>query len=150
MTRRFGLKGGLAWLGVLTFGVLSEQLKTRRETREAIENTKDVRAEDLRTVELPSGVTYVEYTRGGGGARAKAVSVRGETARARGFGGERRVRHRVGGTRDRVVVRGQARTAVVSRVRGRRRRDATGRATRRARARAIGVRERRRGFPARR
>ena len=66
MTRRFGLKGGLAWLGVLTFGVLSEQLKTRRETREAIENTKDVRAEDLRTVELPSGVTYVEYTRGGG------------------------------------------------------------------------------------
>ena len=46
-----------------------------------------MRAEDLRTVELPSGVTYVEYTRGGGGARAKAVSVRGETARARGFGG---------------------------------------------------------------
>ena len=38
MTRRFGLKGGLAWLGALTFGVLSEQLKTRRETREAIED----------------------------------------------------------------------------------------------------------------
>ena len=30
MTRRFGLKGGLAWLGVLTFGVVSEQVKTRR------------------------------------------------------------------------------------------------------------------------
>ena len=92
MTRRFGLKGGLAWLGALTFGVLSEQLKTRRETREAIENTEDVRREDLRTVELPSGVTYVEYTRGGGGARAKAVPVRGETARARGFGRPRRTR----------------------------------------------------------
>ena len=152
MTRRFGLKGGLAWLGALTFGVLSEQLKTRRETREAIENTEDVRREDLKTVELPSGVTYVEYTRGGG-ARAKAVPVRGETARARGFGGGGRgvrVRHGVGGKGNRVVVRREARTAVVSRVRGRRRRDATGRATRRARAGAIGVRERRRGFSARR
>ena len=66
MTRRFGLKGGLAWLGVLLFGVLSEQIKTRRETREAVENTKDVDASQRRTVELPSGVSYVELTRGGG------------------------------------------------------------------------------------
>lgn len=66
MTRRFGLKGGLAWLGVLLFGVLSEQIKTRRETREAVENTKDVDESQRRTVELPSGVSYVELTRGGG------------------------------------------------------------------------------------
>ena len=91
MTRRFGLKGGLAWLGALTFGVLSEQLKTRRETREAIENTEDVRREDLKTVELPSGVTYVEYTRGGGervrkqylcAAKLRARAVSAEEAEA--------------------------------------------------------------------
>ena len=83
MTRRFGLKGGLAWLGALTFGVLSEQLKTRRETREAIENTEDVRREDLKTVELPSGVTYVEYTRGGGRACESSTCARRNCARAR-------------------------------------------------------------------
>ena len=91
MTRRFGLKGGLAWVGALTFGVLSEQLKTRRETREAIENTEDVRREDLKTVELPSGVTYVEYTRGGGegvrkqylcAAKLRARAVSAEEAEA--------------------------------------------------------------------
>ena len=43
LTRRFGIAGGLAWLGILTFGVVSEQLKTRREVREAIENTKEVK-----------------------------------------------------------------------------------------------------------
>ena len=34
LTRRFGLKGGVAWLGLLTFGVVSEQAKTRWERRE--------------------------------------------------------------------------------------------------------------------
>ena len=29
--RRFGLAGGLIWLGILTFGVVSEQIKTRLE-----------------------------------------------------------------------------------------------------------------------
>lgn len=66
MTRRFGLAGGLAWLGALTFGVASEQVKTRRETREAVENTRDVAVEARKTMDLPSGVSYVDLTIGGG------------------------------------------------------------------------------------
>lgn len=31
LTRRFGLGAGLAWVGVLAFGVISEQIKTRTE-----------------------------------------------------------------------------------------------------------------------
>jgi hypothetical protein len=42
LTRRFGLAGGLAWLGILSFGVISEQVKTRREVFEAEQNTKYV------------------------------------------------------------------------------------------------------------
>lgn len=34
------LAGGLAWLGVLLFGVVSEQVKTRLEDRAAEEGTK--------------------------------------------------------------------------------------------------------------
>ena len=49
MTRRFGIAGGLAWLGVLTFGVVSEQLKTRREVREAAENTVEVKKSEIKT-----------------------------------------------------------------------------------------------------
>ena len=69
LTRRFGIAGGLAWLGVLTFGVLSEQLKTRREVREAAEGTKDVTT----TVEVvnPSGLRYTDL-RVGGGEQPKA------------------------------------------------------------------------------
>eukprot|EP00667_Euglena_gracilis_P026455 EG_transcript_31911 len=42
LTRRFGIAGGLAWLGFLLFGVLSEQIKTRLEVRRAEEGTRDV------------------------------------------------------------------------------------------------------------
>ncbi len=64
LTRRFGIAGGLAWLGVLTFGVVSEQLKTRREVREARENTKDVaNAEEVTTA---SGLRYTDVRVGGG------------------------------------------------------------------------------------
>ena len=90
VTRRFGLGGGLAWLGVLAFGVASEQAKTRRETREASENTREVATEARRTTEVgSSGVTYVELTVGGGelvrerflvAARVKATTARGGTA----------------------------------------------------------------------
>ena len=34
LTRRFGLAGGLAWLGVLAFGSIGEQIKTRMEVAE--------------------------------------------------------------------------------------------------------------------
>lgn len=39
LTRRFGLKGGLAWLGLLTFGVVAEQVKTRLEVASDEQNT---------------------------------------------------------------------------------------------------------------
>ena len=64
LTRRFGLAGGLAWLGILTFGVVSEQLKTRREVREAIENTKEVKNAVERV--SPTGVRSTDVKTGGG------------------------------------------------------------------------------------
>jgi FKBP-type peptidyl-prolyl cis-trans isomerase len=64
LTRRFGLAGGLAWLGILTFGVVSEQLKTRREVREATENTRDVKDAEARV--SASGVVFTELKIGGG------------------------------------------------------------------------------------
>jgi FKBP-type peptidyl-prolyl cis-trans isomerase len=64
LTRRFGIAGGLAWLGVLTFGVVSEQLKTRREVREATENTRDVKDAEARV--SASGVVFTELKIGGG------------------------------------------------------------------------------------
>ena len=66
LTRRFGIAGGLAWLGILTFGVVSEQLKTRREVREAIENTKEVKNAVERV--SPTGVRSTDVKTGGGEA----------------------------------------------------------------------------------
>lgn len=66
MTRRFGLKGGLAWLALLTFGVVSEQMKTRRETREAKENTREVATSARRATTLANGITFVDVVIGGG------------------------------------------------------------------------------------
>ena len=40
---RFGLAGGLAWLGVLTVGVVGEQIKTRLESARKEAGTQDVR-----------------------------------------------------------------------------------------------------------
>ena len=42
LSRRYGLGGGLIWVGVLAFGVISEQLKTRNEVSSAVRNTRDV------------------------------------------------------------------------------------------------------------
>lgn len=66
LTRRFGVAGGLAWLGILTFGVVSEQLKTRQEVREAEQGTVEVKG--AQEVTLPSGLKYTELKRGGGEA----------------------------------------------------------------------------------
>lgn len=65
LTRRFGIAGGLAWLGILTFGVISEQLKTRREVREAREGTKDVAKQS--EVTTASGLRYTDLRIGGRG-----------------------------------------------------------------------------------
>jgi len=70
LTRRFGIAGGLAWLGVLTFGVVSEQLKTRRELAEEAAGTRDTSAAAPET-RLPGGVSYRELRVGGGAAPRK-------------------------------------------------------------------------------
>ncbi|KAK9831804.1 hypothetical protein WJX74_009971 [Apatococcus lobatus] len=64
LTRRFGLAGGLAYVGFLTFGVVSEQFKTRREVSEEASGTQDV--QDAPEVTLPSGVRYKDLRIGGG------------------------------------------------------------------------------------
>lgn len=40
LTRRFGLGAGLAWVGFLAFGVVSEQIKTRFEVSQQQANTR--------------------------------------------------------------------------------------------------------------
>ncbi|KAL3153078.1 hypothetical protein ABBQ38_012098 [Trebouxia sp. C0009 RCD-2024] len=64
VTRRFGLAGGLAWVGVLTFGVLSEQIKTRIEQADEAKSTQVV--SEAEEVTLPSGVKYTDLKIGGG------------------------------------------------------------------------------------
>ncbi|XP_050220483.1 peptidyl-prolyl cis-trans isomerase FKBP17-2, chloroplastic [Mercurialis annua] len=64
LTRRFGLGAGLAWVGFLAFGVVSEQIKTRFEVSQQQSNTRDVEKEE--EVVLPNGIRYVELRVGGG------------------------------------------------------------------------------------
>ncbi|KAG8062289.1 hypothetical protein GUJ93_ZPchr0003g16445 [Zizania palustris] len=64
LTRRFGIGAGLAWVGFLAFGVVSEQLKTRFEVAQQLANTKDVEQEQ--EVVLPNGIRYYEMRLGGG------------------------------------------------------------------------------------
>lgn len=40
LTRRFGIGAGLAWVGFLAFGVVSEQIKTRIEVSQQQANTR--------------------------------------------------------------------------------------------------------------
>ncbi|KAI3858316.1 hypothetical protein MKX03_013847 [Papaver bracteatum] len=64
LTRRFGLGAGLAWVGFLAVGVISEQIKTRLEVSEQEANTRDVDKEV--EVLLPNGIRYYEMRVGGG------------------------------------------------------------------------------------
>mmetsp|Transcript_1129 Transcript_1129/g.1578 ORF Transcript_1129/g.1578 Transcript_1129/m.1578 type:complete len:269 (-) Transcript_1129:111-917(-) len=64
LTRRFGIAGGLGWLGFLTFGVVSEQFKTRRETYIAERDTVEVTS--AKEVTTASGMTYLDKVVGGG------------------------------------------------------------------------------------
>ncbi|MCO5598002.1 hypothetical protein L7F22_052091 [Adiantum nelumboides] len=64
LTRRFGLGAGLAWVGFLAFGVISEQIKTRREVYLEEQATRDV--QDAKEVVLGSNVRYVDLRVGGG------------------------------------------------------------------------------------
>ncbi|KAI3515771.1 hypothetical protein L1887_14675 [Cichorium endivia] len=69
LTRRFGLGAGLAWAGFLTFGVVSEQVKTRFEVNQQEANTRDVEKEE--EVVLPNGIRYYELRVGGGATPRK-------------------------------------------------------------------------------
>ncbi|KAL3677427.1 hypothetical protein R1sor_027375 [Riccia sorocarpa] len=69
LTRRFGLGAGLAWVGFLAFGVISEQIKTRTEVFLETQGTKDV--EGAEEVLLPSGIRYVDLRVGGGSSPYK-------------------------------------------------------------------------------
>ncbi|KAL2652362.1 hypothetical protein R1flu_020490 [Riccia fluitans] len=69
LTRRFGLGAGLAWVGFLAFGVISEQIKTRTEVFLESQGTKDV--EGAEEVVLPSGIRYVDLRVGGGSSPYK-------------------------------------------------------------------------------
>jgi len=70
LTRRFGIAGGLAWIGFLSAGVIGEQVKTRLEVAAEKNNTKDV-SESERVVETVSGYPGIQYydMKRGGGAR---------------------------------------------------------------------------------
>ncbi|KIY96727.1 hypothetical protein MNEG_11234 [Monoraphidium neglectum] len=72
LTRRFGIAGGLAWLGVLAVGSLGEQVKTRMEVAAEKEGTRDVQGQE---VVLPSGVRYTDERVGGGQAPSKGLLV---------------------------------------------------------------------------
>lgn len=64
VTRRFGIGAGLAWVGFLAFGVVSEQLKTRTEVYLEQAGTRDVET-PTETV-LPNGVGITDLRVGGG------------------------------------------------------------------------------------
>eukprot|EP00252_Welwitschia_mirabilis_P022595 TRINITY_DN6160_c0_g1_i1.p1 TRINITY_DN6160_c0_g1~~TRINITY_DN6160_c0_g1_i1.p1 ORF type:complete len:276 (-),score=40.95 TRINITY_DN6160_c0_g1_i1:27-854(-) len=65
LTRRFGLAGGLAWFAFLAFGVISEQVKTRFEVSQEIQNIRDADG-GAEEVILPNGIRYVDVRLGGG------------------------------------------------------------------------------------
>ncbi|WJX66710.1 hypothetical protein P8452_51241 [Trifolium repens] len=64
LSRRVGLGAGLAWVGFLAFGVVSEQIKTRFEVSQQEANTSNV--EEEKEVILPNGIRYYELKIGGG------------------------------------------------------------------------------------
>ncbi|KAI8466037.1 MAG: FKBP-type peptidyl-prolyl cis-trans isomerase [Monoraphidium minutum] len=72
LTRRFGLAGGLAWLGFLAVGTLGEQIKTRIQVDAEEKGARDV---DGVEVALPSGVRYTDLRIGGGQSPSKGMLV---------------------------------------------------------------------------
>ncbi|KZV21725.1 hypothetical protein F511_02883 [Dorcoceras hygrometricum] len=64
LTRRFGIGAGLAWVGFLAVGVVSEQIKTRFEVSQQQLNSRDVDKEE--EVVLPNGIKYNDIRVGGG------------------------------------------------------------------------------------
>ena len=73
LTRRFGLAGGLGWLAVLTAGVLSEQVKTRLEERQAEEQTVAASGALAAPRGIGGGVTVRDVKIGGGAPVARGM-----------------------------------------------------------------------------
>ena len=69
-TRRFGIAGGLAWVGILAFGVISEQVKTRLEVASEGANTRVASGDETQWVALSEGEEGLRYQdiRVGGGS----------------------------------------------------------------------------------
>ena len=69
LTRRFGLAGGLAWIGFLSAGVIGEQVKTRMEVAAEKTNTKEVAERDRVLEKIPgTEIMYYDTKKGGGSA----------------------------------------------------------------------------------
>lgn len=64
LTRRFGLGGGLFWLGILAVGAIGEQIKTRLEVQNEEESAKEVKK--TQEIVTASGLRYVDQKIGGG------------------------------------------------------------------------------------
>jgi len=64
MSRPNRLAGGFAWLGFLTFGVVSEQVKTRLEVSNEERNVKEVA--DIKQITVANGIKYTDLKIGGG------------------------------------------------------------------------------------
>jgi FKBP-type peptidyl-prolyl cis-trans isomerase len=75
LTRRFGIAGGLVWFGFLTFGVVSEQLKTRFEIATEESGQKNISKDSQKEIETPEGLRYVDMRIGGGSFPAKGLLV---------------------------------------------------------------------------
>lgn len=66
LTRRFGVAGGVAWLALLSFGVISEQVKTRNEVAREASGARDVEDAAQEQVQTSSGLRYTDLRSGGG------------------------------------------------------------------------------------
>jgi len=67
LTRRFGLAGGLAWLGFLSFGVIGEQVKTRFEVATEKAMTTEIDSSRQEEKQLDgTGIRYIDIKQGGG------------------------------------------------------------------------------------
>ena len=75
LTRRFGIAGGMAWLGFLSFGVVSEQLKTRFEIATEESGQKNIPKDSQKEVVTPEGLRYVDLRIGGESFPAKGLLV---------------------------------------------------------------------------
>lgn len=64
LTRRFGIAGGLAWLGILAIGAFGEQIKTRLEVFNEEQGAKEV--EQTKEIVTASGLRYIDTKVGGG------------------------------------------------------------------------------------